>query len=240
MGYKTGQFSLTKFLGIDAGKVSILSSATFAILCLFYVYTLAAFIPVKVNILVDRVIYTDYFAGSIFSSYLDQVFVILLAILWILNSLSEKKLKLTISLLYVILLISGTLNNISVLLSSAALSTLPVVVLFLALNSRRISYLKKRTSSITSFSVSINYIMFSSLLIGIASIIVSIVHILYPGFSGLVDNYQYEIYLVFASSFSPFLLLLLFFCFPVRYLVFYLKKGLKARQSKRMEQASSP
>ena len=198
---------------------------------MFYVYTLASSLQVTINILSDRVVYINNFAGSIISHYFDQVAVILLTILWILFSVNERRIRLIISLVYGILLISGMSGNISILLSSTALSTIPVAVLLLFMNSnKRITHLKKKTLLNTTFSITVNYLIFIGLLIGIASIIVSIAHILFPSFLSPIDNYSYEISLVLSSSFSPFLLLLLLFCFPVKYLVAYLKKSTRKKK----------
>ena len=240
-GDKLSQYSvsLQEFFGQGIDKISIVSSALLAAISLFYVFSLGSYLQIIVYYFLWRVSYIKPFNEYIVSRYFDSIIISSLAIVWLVLSLNGKITRISVSSIFGILLVIGIVAHQPGLMTFLELATLPVIVFILFYQKRyRKRYQKskerrrqhQRNEIVRSFNLSLtlNYLAIIAIILGIFSILISLSVILASQPISVenifttnripIDNYGYEVF-IFFSAFSPLLLIVIFFCFPVKLLI---------------------
>jgi hypothetical protein len=209
-------FKFSKFLGFGLPRISIITSSLLATISIFYVFTLGSYLQPTVYIFVRRVTYINPFNDYLISRYFDSIIINLLAIIWLVLSLDTKLTRVTVSGIYGILLVIAIAANLQGLIALMELSTLPLIVFFLYYQrSRRQQH--KAIVRYFSSRLTLNYLVIIASITGFLSILISL-WVIFISQHTPVDNYGYDVFLFF-SSFSPFLLIVIFFCFPAKLLI---------------------
>jgi hypothetical protein len=206
---------IARFLGVESQKISIISSILLAAISFFYIFTLASYIQVTVYIFIRRVTYINPFDDYLITKYLDGVIISSLSLIWLVLFINEKVTKLAVCVVYGMLLITAVVANFPTLIDLTALTSLPIIVFFLSYRVIRAKG-KKLVQNITLTLVS-HYFVIISIVMGIISIGISL-SIFFQPRPQPIHNYGYDLFLLF-SSLSPVLLILIFFCFPVKLLM---------------------
>lgn len=206
--------STARFLGLGFQKLTIINSSLFVAITLFYIFTVAAYLQTTVYIFIRGVTYINPFDDYLITRYFDGIVISSLTLLWLVFSLNGKLTKIVVSVLYGMLLIMAILANIATLLDFTALLSLPMIVFFLSYHKIRIK--RKVLVQNISFRLTFNYFVTLSFVMGIITIAFSLSRI-FLSKSIPLHNYPYDLF-VLLSSFSPVLLILIFFCFPVKLL----------------------
>jgi hypothetical protein len=204
------------FLGSDFPKLSIITSSLLATISFFYIFTLGIYMHATVYIFIRRVTYINPFNDYIFSRYFDSVIISSLALLWFVLSLDRKLTRITVSTIYGSLLVIAIAANLQGLVALMELLTLPLIVSFLFYQKTRRQQ-HKRFVRYFSLRLTLNYLLIIASVTGFLSILISLSVIFISQYI-VVDNYGYDVFLFF-SSFSPFLLIVSFFCFPAKLLI---------------------
>jgi hypothetical protein len=217
------RYNITKTFGRGFDPSFIVSSAALAILCLFYVFSAAAFVELTVYPLVDRITYVMPFTSYVTTKYADHVIIGSLLVLWL--ALASKRSNgqyAAIGGFGALFLSAATFLNHTPILEAIALASLPAAVSVFILD----RYTNKKILDRTSPQLTLNYIAAIGIAIGLWSIALSSATESFLGES--VRNYAYEAYLIL-TSFSPVLILLLIACIPVKLISDYITRSLKAK-----------
>lgn len=205
--------TIIQALGLGFQRSSVLSAATLALLCFFYVYSAASYLGVRVYPLVDRVTYYSTFGAYVTNEYMDHIIIGLLTILWVVFSLRRPALQLVIIGVLSTLFIVAATSLYEPTLEGISLASLPAIVVLLALNKYFKKFLKHQSD------LTLNHLAIIGLITGLIALVNACIPLISP--HQLDDlpmrNYAYEIFLVL-SSFSPALILLLVCCIPVKLL----------------------
>lgn len=202
-------------LGYGLSKRSVISTASLAVLCLFYVYTIGTYFQVRIYPLVDRVTYYSPFNFFIVNEYVDHVIIGGLFFLWVIFSLQKSKVGYGLASAFVVFfMISAILNNDS-LLDAIALASLPSAISILIYG--RYS---KGLLHLPQYDLIRNYLAIIGIITGLVSFTLAISSIVYhhDGDQPVIRSYAHDIFLLL-STLSPILLLLLIACFPVKLLI---------------------
>jgi hypothetical protein len=209
--------NVIRALGKGTSNLSIISSASLALSCLFYIYLLASYFKISIHILQDRVVYDTFFSDIyITNRYVDHIIVIFGILLWLILSLKGKT-RLTISAIYGAFFTIAILANIEVIIDILAVISVPIVVSLLIYNNAT----SKSIVNLGRQSLFINYLTIIGIAVGIISIIISSELILFSTqLSDILSirDYAYDLF-VLISSFSPILMVLLILCFPVKLMI---------------------
>lgn len=206
----------SKFLGFGYSKISIITSALLATISFFYIFTLGIYMQATVYIFIRRVTYINPFNDYLISRYFDSVIISSLSLLWLVLSLDRKITRITVSTIYSILLVIALAAKLQGLIALMELSTLPMIVFFLYYQkSRRQPH--TRILRYFSLRLTLNYIVIIASITGFLSILISL-SVIFISQHIPIDNYGYDVF-IFFSSFSPFLLIVIFFCYPARLLI---------------------
>jgi hypothetical protein len=207
--------NIARVLGNGRSPVSIITSASFVLVSVFYVYSIASYLRVTIYPFENRTIYYEFFGSYIFTQFIDHLIIICVTALWLGFSIKGK------ARFFVPVLYSGGLMALMIVIGShtlldiAAIISVPAIILLLTFNrfvyQKGLKILNKNTNSLL-----INYFAIVGTVIGIIGLIISLA----PLFSISpylihIRNYEYDLYL-FLSSFSAILLLLLLTCIPVK------------------------
>jgi hypothetical protein len=218
-------------LGKGKSCLSIITSAIFALISFFYIYTLASHFKVGIYILQNRVVYDTFFNFYIINKYLDHLFIASGTVVWLALYI-RGKLKIAAAATYggltLITLILAT-AGFDILLDIIALISVPLMISFLAYN----RFTTKKPLNLYT-NLSVNYLAIIGIVTGILSIIVSSATIFFfilPAQLITVRNYAYEIFLFF-SSFSPVLIFLLVYGFPVKLLINQFMTGISKNNNR--------
>jgi hypothetical protein len=205
---------ITKALGEGNSNLSIISSASLALISFFYIYAVSSYFQVGIYILENRVTYYKLFSATyIISEYVDNIIIASGTILWLALSIRGRS-RFGISAIYSGLTIIAVLANLRILFDIIALMSIPVIISFLIYN----KFAYKKVLYINA-SLSINYLALIGIATGIGGIIISSAPLFSISPTSIpIRNYAHDIFLL-ASSFSPVLMLLLILCFPVKILV---------------------
>lgn len=214
---------ITKILGKDQDRLSIINSAVIAIISFFYIYTVGSYFKLNIYPLEHRVVYSTFFDIYIINRYLDHIIIISGVALWITLSL-RTKVKFVVPIIYIAIITSIWLlpespNLSAAILDIAALISIPIVVTFSIYN----KFLSKRNMSIINSTIHknliVNYLAILGILIGIIGLVnpsssffslqISLTHI---------RNYAYDVFLLL-STFSPILILVLITSLPSKILI---------------------
>jgi hypothetical protein len=207
---------ISKFLGSGFTKLSIITSSLLATISFFYLFTLGSYMQPTVYIFIRRVTYINPFNDYIFSRYFDSIIISSLALIWLVLSLHSKLTRITVSAIYGSALVIAIAANLQGLMALIELSTLPLIVFFLYYQrGRRPQH--KAIVRYFSLRLTLNYLVIIASITGFLSILISL-WVIFISQHIPVDNYGYDVFLFF-SSFSPILLIVIFFCFPAKLLI---------------------
>jgi hypothetical protein len=209
-----------KILGAGLSKKAVLSSTLLAILSFVYVFAAGSSLKITIYILLNRVTYINTFDYYIVGQYPDKLIVNFLTLVWLFLSIRAKVIRFIASGVYGILLSVAILANVQVLLDMMSLASVPAVVILLVYDKKNYAFIRdkiKKPLYDISLGLTANYIAIIGIVMGVASLVVSVIDILFSISIPIRYNYAYVIFLFFSSA-SPPLLLLLIFCFPVKLL----------------------
>jgi hypothetical protein len=205
---------IIKLLGHGNPIPSVVTSVILAIVSFFYIYTIGSFFNVSIYILQNRISYNTYFDFFIINRNIDHLIIISGIIVWAALSFKGKA-RTVITVIYGGIIVIAVTTGVAVLLDITALMAIPFAISCLVYN--RFAFKKILT---TSTSLYLNYIGVIVIVLGIASIIMSLGVLFSIPLNPMlpIRNYIYDIFLFF-SSFSPILMLLLVNCLPVKILI---------------------
>jgi hypothetical protein len=210
--------NLSTVLGKGTSSISIITSASFVLVSLFYAYTVGSYLKLTIYPFQNRIIYYEIFHSYIFSQFIDHLIIISMTAVWFGLSLRGKP-RFFLPVIY-----CGGLTALTValgahlLLEIAAIISMPIIVLLLIFNKlvyqKRVKILNNNINSLL-----INYFAVAGIVLGIIGLFLSLA----PLFSIShylmhIRNYEYDVYLLL-SSFSATLLLLLLSYVPVKIFV---------------------
>lgn len=200
------------------GKSScqIIGSITLAIVVLFYVYTGASSLNIRVYPLIDRFTYYTNFQAYVISEFADHILLGSLLALWSISAVRRSHVRdISIIILVAVLITVAAFGN-ELGLDAIALSSLPAIVSLLIYDRIRSARHQARILNVQDYGLFLNHLAVIGLAIGLIALGLSI--LLISGSSlerSPVRSYAYEIFLVF-SAYSPFILLLLISCIPLK------------------------
>ena len=195
----------------------IVSSFALALCSFFYIYAVGSFFEANVNVLKDRVVYVTFFQTYVISEYVDYAIIILATVVWLLLSVKGKTGILLSSLYGVIALIAASLGAYPIFVDIIALLSIPIIALLLVTQ----SFFQNKNIVIVNKRLTFNYVAIIGISTGIAAIMISLLPVLFAiqPESISLRNFVVEILTLLSSSFSPILMALLVFCFPVKLLL---------------------
>jgi hypothetical protein len=202
---------------------SIVTSASLAIICLFYVYTAGTYFQVRIYPLVDRVTYYIPFNFYIINEFVDHVIIGSLLVLWLALSVRHRIGRLAIGI-FAVLFMATAATNYDPALGGIALSALPSIVSILIYD-----HYSSRKILQNRLGLTRNYIAIIGIITGLISLGFAVSSAAFPSDNSelpLVRSYAHDIFLLF-SSFSPALLILLIACYPVKLLIDYVTVKIK-------------
>jgi hypothetical protein len=226
-------------LGQGSRLSTIISSFVLALCFFFYVYAVGSFFNAIVGVLQDRVVYIVAFQSHVISKHIDYSIIISLTVIWLLLSVKGKT-RFVISALYIACALTGAaFEPRHIVFDAVAIASIPIIL--------GLSLLYPRLSSNINLidanrSLTINYLALIGIVTGIAAIVVSS---LTPLFaiqleSFPVRHYVYEIFSLLSSSFSPFFMILLIFCLPIKLVLNEFLKRLLSKESGKFDQIFTP
>jgi hypothetical protein len=181
-----------------------------ALVLFIYVFSVSSYFEVSVFILENRVTYVDTFDEYVINQYFDHILIGVGVVVWLLLAIRGNR-RFYLSSIYGGLIIIGLLSGFAILTDIVALSSLPVLILLLIYNKlapqKRILH--------TDTNLSLNYLAIIGALTGVVGIILSLEPLLSIELSSYPRNYAYDMFVLF-STFSPVLMFLMIFCFPVK------------------------
>ena len=220
--------------GYGAPYISIITSATLALISFFYVYTFASYLKIDIYFFQNRVTYYTFFHDYVLNKYADQIVIVAGMVLWLALSINgREKRRYLIPLVYGGLLLYSILAYIGILLDVLALLSIPFVISVLMYN-RFFAALKEKFLKTDSNLLYVNYLALIGIVTGIISVIITTLTLYSsaPAFlQPITTNYAHELFVVFSSA-SPVLIFLLIFCLPVKILLTEFRtKVLKVKNS---------
>src|SRR2546426_12291083 len=192
---------ISELFGRGFSRLAIASSASLAIICLFYVYTVGTYLQVRTYPLINRETHYIPFNFYIVNEFVDHVVIGSLLILWLALSIQHRIPRLMIGA-FAALFVAAAVTNIDPVLDGIALSALPVIISI---------FLHDRFSSNkilqSGRGLTRNYLAIIGIITGLISLSFAISSIAFPSDNEIpmVRSYAYDIFLLF-SSFSPVLL----------------------------------
>ena len=202
--------SIQKILGIDNSYSNIITSSALALVSFFYVFTISSYFKVSVFILENRVIYVDTFDKYVINHSLDHILIAIGIVVWFLLAIRGNE-RLYVSSIYGGLVIIGLLFGLDIIIDIIALSSLPILIFLLIYNklvpTKRILHVDT--------NLSLSYLAIIMAVTGAVGIILSFEPLLLVPLSLHIRNYAHDIFTLF-SMFSPVLMFLMVFCFPVK------------------------
>lgn len=221
------ELRVMRILGSRFSRLSVAASASLAILCLFYAYTIATYSQVTIYPLTNRVTYFSHFNFYIVNAYIDHVLIGSLLIIWVVLLVKGSKAKYSIISIFATVFAIAIATRYVPLLNGVALISLPAIIGLMVYNWHSST---KIFNERYSQQLNLNCLLILGMAIGIISLAFSLAR-LEPG-NNLIPiqlplrSYAYDLFLLF-SSFSPLLLLLLIVCFPVKMLINFLFSKMK-------------
>jgi hypothetical protein len=209
--------NVARVLGRGTSKISVVSSITFALITVFYLYTIGSYIAPTIYVFQNRVTYIRFFIDVyILNEYVDHLIISIGLIIWVILNLRGVP-AFAISGVYVVLILISVLTGIHTLLDITALFSLPLMISLLLIRKARPGAKKIIIFDNTSIDTSVCYLAILSSAAGIAFIVTSIT----PIFSIAVPirNYAYEVYVLLSSSLSSILIVLLTLSLPLKLLI---------------------
>ncbi|MFL6359388.1 MAG: hypothetical protein ACJ72V_08625 [Nitrososphaeraceae archaeon] len=210
--------NLSTVLGKGTSSISIITSASFVLVSLFYAYTVGSYLKLTVYPFENRIIYYEIFHSYIFSQFIDHLIIISMTAVWFGLSLRGKSRFFLPVIYFGILTVLIATLGVHLLLDFAAIISMPIIVLLLIFN--KLVYQKKMQilNNDTNLLLT-NYFAVAGIVLGIIGLFISLA----PLFSIShylmhIRNYEYDVFLLL-SSFSATSLLLLLSYVPVKIFV---------------------
>ncbi|MFL6407915.1 MAG: hypothetical protein ACJ71F_12680 [Nitrososphaeraceae archaeon] len=210
--------NLSTVLGKGTSSISIITSASFVLVSLFYAYTVGSYLKLTVYPFENRIIYYEIFHSYIFSQFIDHLIIISMTAVWFGLSLRGKPRFFLPVIYFGILTVLIAALGVHLLLEIAAIISMPIIVLLLIFN--KLVYQKKMQilNNDTNLLLT-NYFAVAGIVLGIIGLFISLA----PLFSIShylmhIRNYEYDVFLLL-SSFSATSLLLLLSYVPVKIFV---------------------
>src|SRR5437867_1916760 len=221
--------NIAKVLGHGNTPSLIISSATFAVILFFYIFTVGSYFHVSVSPLVNRVNYHEPFAAYIINEFFDHLIIAYGMVLWLFLSLRGKA-RIVSSSVYGVITAIAISVGLQALFDAVALLSIPILISFLIFN-RLASKKILRTTNL-----SLTYLAILGIITGFAGMIA----LTAPLFSVFeksipIHDYPYEI-LLLLSNLSPILVLFLVICSPFR---LFMKKFITVQNKNLLEPSSS-
>ena len=120
--------------------LSVISSVTFALACIFYVYLLGSFLGISIFPLYNRVTYFTFFNFHLINSHTDQIIITLAIAIWFASAAAAAKWKIVgfagASFYTTITIIAVLSPSYDFFLTLAALTFLPIVTALLIIDKR--------------------------------------------------------------------------------------------------------
>jgi hypothetical protein len=215
---------ITNALGKNSTTLSIITSASVTFISFFYLYTIASFLKVQIYILQNRHTYSTHFSNIyIISKDVDHILIVSVTVLWLALSL-KGKMRFIVPSTYGGLAILSTMitMKLGILVDILALLSIPLIMLF-SLYDRYVYKQEQRFTPLLNSHIDSlfpNYISIMGIVLGIASIIISLlVHFFsIPSTSIPVRNYTYDVF-VLLSALSPIFIFLLINGLPIKLLI---------------------
>ena len=154
-------------LGKGKSSLSIITSAVFALISFFYIYTLASYFKVGIYILQNRVVYDTFFNFYIINKHLDHLVIASGTVVWLALYI-RGKLKIAAAAIYGGLTVILATAGFDILLDIIVLISVPLIISFLAYN----RFTTKKPLNLYT-NLSVNYLAIIGIVTGILSIIVS-------------------------------------------------------------------
>src|SRR5207249_10112177 len=111
----------------------IISSAAFALILFFYIFTVGSYFHVSVSALENRVNYHERFTAHIINEFVDQLVIVYGTVLWL--GLSPRgKARIVSSALYGVVASISVLANLQTLFGALALLSFPIIISLLIFN----------------------------------------------------------------------------------------------------------
>lgn len=199
-------------LGSKSSLITIVASASLAVICLFYVFTVGTYLQIRIYPLVDRVTYISNFNFFIVNEFVDHVVIGSLFVIWLIITV-QTKIGRIITITFAVIIAVAACTEHDAILDGTALTALPLVFLLLVCN----RYFQK-TFDFRSSRLTISYISVIGIVIGLASFSIAVSSLVFPDSDSSTRDYAYEIFLLF-SSFSPILILILITSFPIKLMI---------------------
>lgn len=210
-------------MGRGFPRLSIISSALLVLLCFFYVYSISAYLALRVYPLIDRVTYYAPFDVYITNAFVDHFIIGVLLILWLVFAIRISKTSwIAIGAVIAFFTINMAIRH-DIVLADIAIASLPLI-LSIQIYDR---YSDKKILNTQSLKLMVNYSTILGIVIGIIGIALALIPVAL-GVSPklIIRNYAYDLFLIFSST-SPILALLLVTCIPVKFLMDFIMKSLK-------------
>ncbi len=209
---------LTQALGTRKPRISVATSAIFALTSLFYIYTLGSYFRVETSVLHNAFNYIGFFHLHVISRYTDLLVITFGTTLWFALSIRKRTAKFVITSIYGGLTVIAILTKLDVFVEILALLSIPLLILILVCNSfaPKIRMLDKNVDT----DLCTNYVIIAGLAISVGGLIVSLMPFFSAGSSASTPlrNYAYELFVLFSSFLSPTLMAVLILCIPIRLL----------------------
>ena len=207
--------NLSHLLGLNSSRQSIIASASFVMVSLFYAYSIGSYLKLSIYPFENRIIYYEFFNSFIFSQSIDHLIIICVSAAWLTFSV-ERRLRFLALLIYCAVLALLTIAIGSYLvINIAAILSMPFIISILIFN-RFIHQKGPKILNKNANSLVLNYFGIAGTVIGIIGFFISFVPLFpVPHYLLAAKNYEYDLYLIL-SSFSASLLLLLISCVPLK------------------------
>src|SRR2546426_4678320 len=210
MGLKTNSgLNIAKILGHGSTSSLIVSSAAFALILFFYVFTVGLYFHVSVSPLENRMNYHERFTAYIINEFVDQIVIVYGTVLWL--GLSPRgKARIVSSATYGVVASISVLASLQTLFEAVTLLSIPIIISLLIFNrftSRKILHTTK---------LSLTYLAILGIVISFVSITVSFAPLFSVTENSIpIPDFAYKIF-VLLGSICPFLILFLIMGSPFK------------------------
>lgn len=190
----------------------IISSAAFALILFFYVFTVGSYFHVSISPLVNRVNYHEPFSSYIINELVDQLIIAYGTVLWFGLSLRGKA-RIVSSATYGAITSIAVLAGLQAFFDALALLSIPVIISILIFNrftSKKILY---------TSSLSLTYLAILGITTGFVSIIISFAPLFSVTENSIpIPDFAYKIFVLLASI-CPLLILFLIMGSPFKLVI---------------------
>src|SRR2546422_1699369 len=190
----------------------VISSAAFALILFFYIFTVGLYFHVSVSPLENRMNYHERFTAYIINEFVDQLVIVYGTVLWL--CLSQKgKARIVSSAMYGVVTSIAVLATLQTLFEAVTLLSIPIIISLLIFNrftSRKILH---------TSSLSLTYLAILGIATGFVSITVSFAPLFLVTENSIpIPDFAYKIFLLLGSI-CPFLILFLIMGSPFKLLI---------------------